>query len=196
MAKYCENSRVMTFAVDTKIPHDTYLNEQQDQIRGMVKARWLNCTSLFISENDGALNPTWLITNNYSLTTLTAAAGDPMVAHLPLREGEKIINIDVTYKGSNQTGGSMELFSHQDIAVGDQAAENAAVKIADLDANAGAGNPWQPAVNPANYHRVRTAINTIVASDTRYYVKIVSSTGGGIAQDVFSALWVQVQFGN
>jgi hypothetical protein len=195
MGKLCEDNRVMTFAQDTEIPHDTYLNEVQDQQRGMFKGRWLNCTGCFNPDQNAGAD-VWYITNDRSWIVSSAVSGFVMVAHLPLREGEKILNIDVTYKGSNQTGGSMELYSHQDIAVGNQAAENASVKIADLGANGAGGNPWQPAANPLNYHRVRTAINTIVAADTRYYVKIAASTAGGIIIDVFCALWVQVQFGN
>jgi hypothetical protein len=191
MGKYVEDARVVTFAADTLIAHDTYLNEQQDQLRGVLKARRLDVTPLFIPKS----GDTWV----YQYTGaagldwywVCSSASQRMQAVLPLREGEKIVDIDVIYQDSSTAGGEIALYSKQRIAVGSAAALNASVHVADLDVLP-VGDPWNQ--GGANYYRVRTAVNVVVAADYQYSIWVQSSTNAG--GDTFIAAIVNPQFGN
>jgi hypothetical protein len=198
MGKYVEDARVVTFAADTLVAHDTYLNEQQDQIRGVFKALDQDVTSLFVPDTVG----TWVGedacggANDPGWTTAAACNGDLMQLHLPLRVGAKLTQIDITYKGSNRAGGEIALYRDQLMAVGNAASPDAgaATKLYDLGENA--ANPWQPTVNPLNWHRVQTAMAVTIAAGYRYWIRVGASTTGAGAAEKFFHCYLTYQLGN
>lgn len=188
--KLVENNRVEAPAPDAPADEAAYI-EIQDQLRGVLKARRFDATAIFLPQTASTWTHQYTGAAGLDWYWVCSTASQRMVAHLPLREGEKIVDIDVIYQDSSTNGGEIALYSKQRIAVGSIANLNASVKVADLDV-APVGNPWNQ--GGAWYHRARTTINTVVAADYQYSVWVQSSTNAG--GDTFVALIINPQFGN
>lgn len=186
-------NRVKDYNPDDPITH-TQLNNIQTEVIHAVEARRWNHTGAFLLDNAGSWVEAYTGTGNYGYYLATAASpnGEQMGAKINLPVDATIIDIDVIYKGSNRTGGEIALYEQQLIAVGNAATRIAPAHLFDLGDNA--ANPWQPAVNPSNVHRVRTTVNTLIAPGYEYYVSVISSTTGGGSAEAFFTLLINAQF--
>lgn len=188
MAKLVEDSRVQTFAADTLVAHDTYLNEIQDQLRGTHKARQLDVMSCFHPESP---SPSWylvegLVTANTFHWYCTGTTGK-LVGHLPLRIGEKITQIDCVLNGGN-TGGNIDLYKEQWLTGTGSAQPNAPTKIV---ADIGGADPWNTG---GNYDRVTVSgLAITIDADYKYYFVAI---GDGIGTDRIENFSITAQFGN
>ncbi|MHC4620183.1 MAG: hypothetical protein ACYTEQ_20750 [Planctomycetota bacterium] len=196
MAKLCEDARVATMAVDSAVAHDTFLNEWQDQVRGMVKTLDLDITSLFHADWGDSWAPDYATggANSPGFRSDAAAGAQLTWAQLPLRVGQKITQVDITYQGITQNGGSMALYKQEMRAVGNGASPDAGAPSSLYDIGENAANPWNPTANPNNWHRVQTATSVIIESGWRYYIGIEKSAAAAIHR--VSQVYISAQFGN
>jgi len=192
-------SRIIDFAADTPVKHDTFLNAIQDELIDALEVRPWDITNLLVPEYTGnwtfnyfgaaGLDWYWIVN--------AASAGDRMMAVIPARDDETISKIHVIYKNSNQAGGEIALYSKQRMLVGDTEGAgtpagnvlHTSVKVADLGAQA--PNPWQLGVGVGCFH-VETAVAQLMDPGYQYSVWVEASTGG--TSDQFLGLFLETQF--
>jgi hypothetical protein len=198
MAKLVEDARVTTFGVDTAVKHDTYLNEYQDQVRGMVKSLQVDLSGHFIPDtNAGAtawapyFHPAGAIFKDWCWQTGAAPNGEYMICPVPLRVGQKITQIDALYRDSSRNGGHIILYRKQWIAVGNAANLIQHTSVQDI----GGANPWNK--GGTNFQHIQlTGLSIIIAEGYTYYVSVAASTTGAGILDEFNGLAITAQFGN
>jgi hypothetical protein len=189
MAKLVEDSRVMTFAQDSEVPHDTYLNEIQDQLRGTHKTLQVCIDSHAFDEHDAGTGWHYDTSNKYFETT---AVGQTMFVGVPLREGQKITQVDISLYGST-TGasgaGAIYLKKRQLITGTGNASLNAASSVQQI----GGSTPWS---TNSLWDRITVSgLSYVIDTDYSYFFEITGPTAGA-----YTARWadfiVTAQFGN
>lgn len=190
--EFPQGNRVLTGAPDTPVSSAKW-NQWQDEVIHALEARRWNHTPAFHADNAGSWVRAYTAAGNleYYMATGAAPNAEQMSAEIILPVDAKIIDIDVIYQDSSRNGGEIALYKQQLMAVGNAAAPSVATaKLFDLGASA--PNPFNQ--GGANWYRVRTTVNEVIAEGYRYYVSVISSTTGAGGSENFYTLLVNAQF--
>jgi hypothetical protein len=182
--KLVEDQRIDAPAPDDPADEGAYI-ELQDQLRGVLKARWHSHFPAGYQTTGGA---DWVL--NQAGTTFkllnTVANAIWITPICGLRVGEKITGISVWISGdATQTGGSVYLYHGLHAAA-----------LTGVDVTNGVANPWAVGTGAGNATEYNTLGANITISEN--YIVLVRLVAGGLAAKTHE-IWdvkIRTQFGN
>jgi hypothetical protein len=194
MGKYAEGNRVVDFALGTLITHDTYLNEQQDQLKGMLGPLRRDLVTLGKNASVTAGDDWDYVSggggNWYWEAVVTASVN--LIVPVSLRVGQVITEVGCTVSGAAGSLGGQCSFYYGDPVAG--------LTAFDMD---GVANCWDTGGVGVTTDYVDTGApfpyTTVEDGSNRPHImwfRFQAGTNANTHPCRLRRVWIEAQFGN